>query len=404
MPVPEPTATPPRRRRSPWSSRLLPHSHSLSRELADFLPDDSDVTPDWVEHLAVDFPFLKTEWFGNQLWKYIASGLYILLAFYVSKFLDYLTRALVHQWAKQTDAAIYKPLIDLLNGPVKMVIFAILLYIGLSLLRWPLKVQAILPRVFILAVAVSITYTLVKFIDVIMGYWRVKATSHADHALDAQLLPFARKCFKAFVIVVAALVTAQNLGVNVTAAITSLSIGGLAVGLAAQDTLANFFGAVAVLVDKPFRIGETIRLDTVEGVVESVGMRSTRVRNGNGFLVNIPNKTVGNATITNVSRRTSIHTEMNLRLAGDTPAEKVKRALAILDEVFRGQPMVQDLTVSFNKFADSAPNILIAYNWNGVDDAKYQAGMQQLNLEVKQRLEAEGISLAMPGQVVVKQG
>src|ERR1051325_12133922 len=109
--------------------------------------------------------------------------------------------------------------------------------------------------------------------------------------MDEQLFPVIRKSLKLFVLVVAVLVTLDNIGVNITAAIASLSIGGLAIGLAAQDTLANLFGAVAVFVDKPFRIGDTIKLSDVEGTVESIGMRSTRVRNPDGFLVTVPNKT-----------------------------------------------------------------------------------------------------------------
>jgi MscS family membrane protein len=103
-----------------------------------------------------------------------------------------------------------------------------------------------------------------------------------------------------FVIVVAVLVTSQNLGLNVTGLIASLSIGGLALGLAAQDTLANVFGAVSVLVDKPFgRRPHSTRLP--DGIVESIGFRSTRVRHLDGYLVTVPNKTMGNATITNVA-------------------------------------------------------------------------------------------------------
>src|SRR6185295_7219143 len=110
-----------------------------------------------------------------------------------------------------------------------------------------------------------------------------------DKTFDEQLFPIIRKSLKLFVIVVATLVTLDNIGVNITAAIASLSIGGLAVGLAAQDTLANLFGAVAVFVDKPFRIGDAIKLESVTGNVEAIGMRSTRVRNLEGHLVSIPN-------------------------------------------------------------------------------------------------------------------
>jgi len=179
-----------------------------------------------------------------------------------------------------------------------------------------------------------------------------------------------------------------------------LSIGGLAVGLAAQDTLGNLFGAVAVFVDKPFRIGDRIQLDQVDGTVESIGLRSTRVRNLNGHLITVPNKTMGNATITNVTCRPNIKTEMNIGLTYDTPAEKVKRALKILEEIYRGHPMTVDLIVSFNKFADSSLNILVVHWWNSTDFKAYLAGMQELNLAIKERFDAEGISFAFPTQTL----
>ena len=123
----------------------------------------------------------------------------------------------------------------------------------------------------------------------------------------------------------AALVTLDNLGINITAAIASLSIGGLAVGLAAQDTLANLFGAVAIFLDKPFKIGDRIQIENVDGPVESIGLRSTRVRNLDGHLVTIPNKTMGNATIVNIAARPNIKTVMNIGITYDTPLEKVRR-------------------------------------------------------------------------------
>jgi len=209
-----------------------------------------------------------------------------------------------------------------------------------------------------------------------------------------------RKTLKLFIIVVAALVTLTNIGIDVTAAIASLSIGGLAVGLAAQDTLANLFGAVAVFVDKPFRIGDRIQLDNVDGTVESIGLRSTRVRNLNGHLITVPNKTMGNATIINVTRRPNIKTEMNIGITYDTPADKVRRALKILEEVYRGHAMTADLLVSFNKFADSSLNILVVHWWNSTDFKAYVAGMQELNLTVKERFDAEGISFAFPTQTL----
>jgi MscS family membrane protein len=361
-------------------------------------------TPEWIENLAETLPFLKWRWWGNELWKYLFSLIYIFLAFYVSKLLDYLTRVWLKKWSERTQTRFDDLLLDLLNGPVKVVAFVIFLRIGLDVFEWPDMVQKILAKGFTIIVAISLTYMVMKFIDLILNYWRQRAAAREDEDFNKQLFPIIRKSLKVFIAVVAVLITLDNIGVNITAAIASLSIGGLAVGLAAQDTLANLFGAVAVFMDKPFRIGDRIQLDQVDGTVEGIGLRSTRVRNLNGHLVTIPNKTVGNATITNVTLRPNIKTELNIGITYDTPAEKVKRAVEILEDVYRSHPMTGDLLISFNKFADSALNIMVVHFWNSTNFKEYLAGMQKLNLVIKERFDAEGISFAFPTQTLyVKQ-
>ena len=359
------------------------------------------VTPEWIENLARELPFLKFQLWGNELWKYLFSLIYIFLAFYVSKFLDYLTRVWLKKWAEKTETQFDDLLLELLNGPVKVVAFMIFLRIGLDVFQWPEMVQKVLSKGFTIIVAVSLTYMVLKFIDLLMGYWRQRAEAQEDQEFNHQLFPIVRKSLKVFVIVVAVLVTLDNLGVNITAAIASLSIGGLAVGLAAQDTLANLFGAIAVFLDKPFKIGDRIQIDNVDGAVETIGLRSTRVRNLDGHLVTIPNKTMGNATIINVAARPNIKTEMNLGLTYDTPVARVKVALEIINEVFRGHPMTADLVVSFNKFESSALNVLVVHWWRGTDMKACLAGLQEMNLTLKERFDAAGIDFAFPTQTLL---
>ena len=357
-------------------------------------------TPAWVEKLAMDFPFLEKVWWGNELWKYLFSLIYIFLAFYVSKFLDFLTRVWLKKWTEKTETKFDDLLLELLNGPVKVVAFVIFLRIGLDVFQWPDKVQAVMNKCFTLTVAISLTYMALKFIDLLMNYWRQRARSDADKAFDQQLFPIVRKSLKVFVVVVGALVTLDNLGINITAAIASLSIGGLAVGLAAQDTLANLFGAVAVFVDKPFRIGDRIKLEGVDGTVETIGLRSTRVRSVDSHLVAIPNKIMGNAIITNITQRPHIKTEMSIGLTYDTTVPKLKQAVQLLEEVYRSHPQTEDLIVSFNKFADSALNVQVIHWWKGTDMKVYFSGMQELNYKIKERFDAEGLSFAFPTQTL----
>ncbi len=361
-------------------------------------------TPAWIERLARDLPFLKYTLWENELWKYLFSLIYIFLAFYVSKLLDYLTRVWLKKWAERTETKFDDLILELLNGPIKVVAFMIFLRIGLDVFAWPATVQKILAKGFTIIVAVSLTYMVMKFIDLFLNFWRQRAAAKEDDAFNKQLFPIIRKSLKVFVIVVATLVTLDNLGVNITAAIASLSIGGLAVGLAAQDTLANLFGAVAVFLDKPFKIGDRIQLDSVDGNVESIGLRSTRVRNLDGHLVTIPNKTVGNATIVNVAARERIKTVMNIGITYDTPTEKVKRAIAIIKEVYGSHPMTSELLTSFNKFESSALNILVVHHWKNSDFAASLGGLQEMNLTLKERFDAEQIEFAFPTQTVyVKQ-
>ena len=160
------------------------------------------------------------------------------------------------------------------------------------------------------------------------------------------------------------------------------------------------FGAVSILLDKPFHIGDRIKVETVDGTVETIGLRSTIVRSLDGHQVSIPNKLMGNAIITNVTRRPTIKSEMNFGLTYDTPAEKVKRATVLLEEIFRASPKTADLLISFNKFADSALNIFVVHVWSGTDAKQHLAEMQELNLQIKQRFDAEKIEFAFPSQTV----
>jgi MscS family membrane protein len=240
----------------------------------------------------------------------------------------------------------------------------------------------------------------IKIVDMLVNLWHQRAKDAQDNMLDTQLFPIIRKTLKIFVFVVAVLVTTQNLGMNVTGLLASLSIGGLAVGLAAQDTLSNLFGAVAIFADRPFRVGDRIQFDTIDGTVEAIGLRSTRIRNLDGHLVTVPNRTIANASIANISKRPTIKTVLNFGLTYDTPSARIERAMQIIREVYRRDPMTSDLSVSFNRFDASSLNIMVVHWWGNTDWPAYLEGLGKMNIELKTRFDAEKISFAFPTQTV----
>jgi MscS family membrane protein len=344
-------------------------------------------------------PALQTNIWGNPLWQYLASLCYIILAFGATKVLELVIQAYLR---RRTSSATDRlgVFLELLRGPVKVIIFVVLLHVGLKVLAWPDWAARFISNGLKIVVACSLTYVALKLIDMAVAKWQKRAEYTEGNLLDLQLFPIIRKSLKIFVLVIAFLVTSQNLGMNITGLIASLSIGGLAVGLAAQDTLANLFGAVAIFADKPFRVGDRIQLDSIDGTVEAIGLRSTRIRHLDGYLVSVPNKTIANASITNISKRPNIKTVMNIGVTYDTPAEKVQRAMELIEQILRPHPKTADLIISFNKFESSSLNILVVHWWNSTDMKEYLAGFQKLNLELKRRFDDEGINFAFPSQTV----
>jgi len=373
--------------------------------IAELEIQDNDVRQSaWVTFGLNRVPALQRLLFGIPLWQYLASLIYIFFAFYVSRLLDFLVTGRLRRWAEKTKTPWDELFLDLIRGPLKVISFVILLHIGLRIFSWPEWTENLLSKGLKIIVAVSLTYMGLKLVDLTIRLWTQRAADESDRSFNEQLLPIIENTLKVFVVIVATLLTLQNLGLNITSLIASVSIGGLALSLAAQDTLANFFGAIAVLVDKPFRIGDTVKFENVEGTVEAIGFRSTRVRNFDGFLVYVPNKTVGNATITNMSKRTRIRTLIDIGLTYDTPSEKVQRALALLNEIFRGHPMTDDVMIGFNKFTDSALNIFVIHWWKNNDYKNYLAGVEQMNLAIKQRFDQERIEFAFPTRTVYLKG
>lgn len=350
----------------------------------------------WLDRV----PVLQSPVMGNPIWEYLAAIIYVILAYYVSKLLDWLIHVQLRKITERTETKLDDLLLELLRGPVKIVTFVIMLHIGLELFSWPRWANVFISKGSTVVVASSLTYVALKIIDLLMGLWQQRMEAAGEPLLDMHLFPILRKTAKVFIIIVAVLMTLQNLDAQIGAFLASLSIGGLAVGLAAQDTLSNFFGAIALFADKPFRVGEAIKIESIEGTVEAIGLRSTKIRNLDGHLVTVPNRTMANSSLTNISRRPNIKTVMNIGVTYDTPAEKIERAMQIIKDVYGPHPKTADLIVTFNKFADSALNIMVVHWWNSKDFKEYLLQFQLLNLELKRRFDAEKINFAFPSQTV----
>ena len=338
---------------------------------------------------------------GVPLWEYVATLIYLVMAFVVAKALDVLVKTRLRAWASRTETRWDDVLVGLADGPVKAVVFVVLLNVGLQLFDWPRELQAYISRLGFIGVAVSLVYVSLKAVDGVAEAWASRLPDDGDRGFQKQFIVLMGKGTKILLVGIAVLTLVQNLGINITAILGSVSVLGLALGLAAQDTVSNLFGAVAVFMDRPFKVGDRIKVGgDVDGVVEEMGLRATRVRTADGFLVTIPNKTVGANTVTNVSARRCIRGVFDYGLVYDLPSDRVQRAAELLREIFGGHPMTHEVLVHFNRFGDFALNINVVWLWKGTEWKEYVVAVEQLQLEVKKRFDAEGLEFAFPTQTV----
>lgn len=230
------------------------------------------------------------------------------------------------------------------------------------------------------------------------------AVSTTDSKIDAMLLPLAGITLRALIIIVGAVVFIQTFtGFDISALLIHMGLVGLALALAAKETLANLFGAFTILFDKPFQIGDQIAVNEHEGIVESIGFRSTKIRTFRGHLVVVPNHTLITSYVRNVSQGPHMHWETSIGVACDTPPEKMKRAVEILTEILTAhthtarEPQPQ---VFFNNFNDWSLNIAVFACCSQTSWPQWHAWREDICLSILERFEAEGIRMPFPSQTV----
>jgi len=299
-----------------------------------------------------------------------------------------------------------------LSSPAAVLIFAGGLYAAEGLMNLRIQEgrdiawfwQAVCKTFAVLAAGWAI-FRMVDVLEVFLRRW----TSRTRTQLDDQLVPIVRKALRVFVVIVVGLFIAQNIfRWDIGALLAGLGLGGLAFALAAQDMLKNFFGSVTIFADRPFQMGERIKIGEHDGVVEEVGFRSTRVRTLTGHLVTIPNSVVADSPIENIGRRPYIRRVLDVTVTYDTPPEKMTRAVEILREMLqaRKEHFPPDLPgrVYFSEFNAASLNIVVYYWFTPPDWWKYLQFTHEFNMELLRRFNAEGIEFAFPTQTLyVKQ-
>lgn len=273
--------------------------------------------------------------------------------------------------------------------------------LGLALHNLPPEIDRWGGRLVQGVLTLLVAFVAGRVVTVLFHSWSLQAKEASECRSRTTLAPVLARTCQVFLYIIAVLLILQNIGYNVAGLLAGLGIGGLAVALAGKETLANLFGSMAVLIDQPFQIGDFIRIGETEGTVEKIGLRSTRVRTPDGFLVSIPNQNITTTEVVNLSARPTRRQVFTIGLVYSLSAGQMREALEIIRGIFAAHPKTADAWVYWTAFGDSSLNIQVIYWSKELVMKEFLAVLEELNLEIKAKLDAAGFGFAFPTRTVV---
>ncbi len=216
-----------------------------------------------------------------------------------------------------------------------------------------------------------------------------------DFILDSQVIPFISRSTRIVVLIIGTLVTIQNLGINIMSILAGLGVGGLAFALAARDMAANLFGSIMILLDRPFKIGDQVFINGIEGDVEEIGFRCTRVRTFNDSIVSIPNAEVANAKVENLSLRRKKRVHFSFHLLPSTKGVKVEAVLEGIKQIVLNYSEVkkEDIHIVLKSISSLGSEISVSFYCNFKDWYDDHIIKQNVSLDILELLDYLGISM-----------
>ncbi len=347
------------------------------------------------------FPrWISGETLHLQNWQWLGIVLALLLGLFIKKISEFFFIRIKYFWDKRDNYWI-REFINSLENAFGLLVASSFWATSIIFLNLDGLTGRLLNGVIQILFGISTIWALYSISNVLENFLKSKAEK-TETTLDDQLIPLAVRTLKLAIIIVGSLVIMQNMGINVLSLMAGLGLGGLAFALAAKDTAANFFGSLMILFDRPFEVGDWIIIDSVEGTVEDIGFRSTRVRTFYNSLVSVPNAQIVNANVDNMGKRAFRRVRMVLGLTYDTSPQKIEDFLKGIKNIIMNNTFArkEGFHVSFTDYGDSSLNILVYYFLKVPDWGEELIQKKNINIEILKLAENLNVSFAFPSRSI----
>ncbi len=347
---------------------------------------------------------LQETFLGISLSRFSGAFLVLIAALIMKKVFAHLFVKVIFPLATRTKSRYDDLFLQSIRKPAEFLLVIIGLFIAVQILQLPTDpidlhrgAYGLLKGLVTFDIAWAL-FNLVSLLEAFLSGW----VSKTESTLDDHLLPFIRKSVRAFIIFLAVIMTIQNLGYSISGLLASLGIGGLAVALAAKDTLSNIFGSIMIILDRPFLIGDWIKAGDMEGTVEEIGFRSTKVRTFAKTLITVPNNIIANLSVDNISRMPKRRIKLTIGVTYETSPEQMRRAVEAIRGLLRTHTAIdQDFfLVNFTEFSASSLDILVYCFTRTTVWGEYLDARENVCLQIMDILEAHGMEVAFPSRSI----
>lgn len=346
--------------------------------------------------------FLERIILGNSIQDWaIALGI-IVGTFIATKVVYWFIANIIKKITAKTKTNLDDVLIEKLEKPIRYSIFIFGYWVAIHYLNISnLGLLSFLEGVASLSLVLTLTSTASKVFDALVTEVVLPLVEKTEGGADNYILPVLSKAVKGIIWTFGVIIGLDNIGFDITAMIAGLGIGGLALALAAQDSVKNIFAGIMIFVDKPFKVKERIQIEGFDGVVEEVGLRSTRIRTLDGRIVTIPNSTFTDNSVVNVTSQPALKIVLNLGLTYDTDEDRMQQGVDILRQIVADHSTIleSDCSAGFKDFGDFSLGILFVYYVK--PDAHWLDSQNTICKEVLKRFNAAGLDFAFPTQTLL---
>jgi MscS family membrane protein len=343
--------------------------------------------------------FFSKTFYNNTVGEWAIAFAIIIGSVIVARLIYFIIGKFVLKLTSKTKTKLDDIIVENMKDPVVFLLVLTGIYYAFKTLSFSESADGLLHKAYFFLLLIDFAWALTRFVDAMVQQYLVLLVEKSDSDLDDQLLPIVRKSIKISIWVLSIIIGLDNMGYDVGAVIAGLGLGGLAFALAAKDSVSNLFAGFTIFTDKPFKIKDRIMIDGYDGKVEEIGIRSTRVRLLNGRLVTMPNSSLVNDAVTNVTSEPNRKITMDLGLVYDTSYKDMKKAQTILKEVVESNSdLDEEYVTAFTEFGDFSLNLRFIYYINS--GADIYGNMDMVNMEILRRFEEAKLEFAFPTQVI----